>query len=950
MFEIYRLFTNPCRFVLLCFFSAFGFSSFSANYQKLVEKGAYEKMEKELENDRSKITTQEDYYNYNFWRSVMLMHPAYKKQDATKAYNILINLQKKFISMNEQDIKERIIKNGITNDLLLAYTDSACYFGLLAAQKVGTYEAYNGYYKTFELARSKYRDTARCRRDALAYEIAKRKNTEDAYSRFISAYPYALQVDEAKQKIVDLNFSEALNLGTTKGYAMFLSKFPDSNHSDQIRDSLYKSAFFDVCKIDHVDFYAQYKEQYPRSPYLHSVDSLMQDKSYDDFIVPNSWNSYVTFLSVFPQNAKYRGTALDSLLAISLRQKSAKGLLYYLDNAPQTANRNELAKKLYQWMSVDGEISTLDFYSSKFPVVNASYQQDYKAAKMAQELDFKNLKVSQDNVNQVSDYIRVAGDKDLAFVALQKLIREPLKNKDWTAALTHLRRLKPMMKGNRFVSELEEVLSRPAEPNVEVKSLGATASKNGNEYYPVISADGKKLYFCGRDRDDNIGGEDVFVCEWRNGAWSKPKVFAPLSSKGSNDGMMAVSADGTQVIKFENGVMGVSTKKDKEWGEVEFFPPNINRGVWNCDATFCADGATLLFTSIRPSSSDFNQDAIYHGCNHYQSDIYVSHRDSNGFWSEPVNLGPVVNSIYSERTPYMHPDMKTLYFSSDGHGGLGGYDVYKTTRLADSCWNCWSKPVNLGREINTPDDDWTYKISTDGTTAYFSQKENETNQSNIYSINLPESQRPFNVVTISGQMVDHSGHKMVTEVVWEDLETNQIIGRAKTDPEDGKYFIALPTGKLYGIYVNDSTVYPDTRHVDLRERKEAAALSRTFHATTIEELKKGRSITINNIFFDFGKADLLKYSYPELRRLAKLLVQMNMKVEISGHTDNIGSDAANLKMSAKRAEAVKSFLVKSGCNPDNIMTQGYGSEKPIADNDTEEGRARNRRVEMRTIQ
>lgn len=922
-----------------------------ANYEKLLEKGDLGKMEKELEKEKNNISKTEEFYYYNFWRGVLLFQPKYKKQDPTKAYNIFINLQKKFIAITDMEVVKKINKKGIDNGVLTAYTDSACKYGLIKAEQLNTLEGYIIYIKTFELAHPEYKDTARAKRNQLAWNIVKKKDTEGAYNKFITTYPYADQVQLAKERIVQLNYNKAKETNTTRSYAMFVSKFPDAKQTPEMMDSLYKFAFLDAQAVDLADIYAQYNERYPKSPYCRTVDSLMQDKSFTDFIIPNSWSSYITFLNVFPSNKKYHQRALDSLKNISLRQKSAKGLLYYLDNCENISNKDALVQKLYAWMSKDGELSTLDYFKTKFPkaALTPAFEKDYKAAKMAEALDLRNIKVTDENKSQVENYIKTAGDKDLAQVAMQKLLRERIKAKDWDGAVAVMNKLQVYTKNNQSIKEMRDVLARPLENGIEVKKIGATASKKGNEYYPVISADGKKLYFCGRDREDNIGGEDVFVSELVNNNWSKPKVFAPLSGKGSNDGMMAVSADGTQIIKFENGVMGVSTKGSKGWDEVQFFPPNINRGSWNCDATFCSDGSTLLFTSIRPSSADINQTSIYHGNNHYESDIYVSHRDTNGFWSEPINLGPKVNTIYSERTPYMHPDMKTLYFSTDGRGGLGGYDVFKVTRLADTCWTCWSEPVNVGKEINTADDDWTYKISTDGSTAYFSQKEQETNASNIYSIKLPHEQRPFNVVTISGKMVDHSNKKVVTEVVWEDLETNQIIGRAKTDPQDGSYFIVLPTGKLYGIYVNDSTVYPETRHIDLREHKDAAALTKTFHVTTIKELQQGHSITINNIFFDFGKSNLLKFSYPELKRLAKLLIKMNLKVEISGHTDNVGSDEANLRMSRNRAESVKNFLVKQGCNPENIQTEGYGASKPIADNDTEDGRARNRRVEMKVI-
>lgn len=925
----------------------------ATNYAKMVERQAYGKMESELDEDKGNISSEEDFFYCNFWRAVLYYQPGYSKQNPLKAYNIFINLQRRFIDVKDPKVVEKINKKGIDNGVLTDQTDSACHHGLMLAEKANTMEAYDSYMKNYELAHPEYRDTARNRRDAMAYKTACLLNTEDAYANFIATYPYALQRDEAQKRLEEIACSDARKEHSTMGYGGLLARYPQAACAGEARDSLYKLAYIDACTINTSTAYAGYAETFPDSPYRHAADSLKQERAYGDLIVPNSWSSYVTYLWLYPDCANHRAAALDSLLALSQRQKSARGLLFYLEANPNCKRRELIIKQLYPLMAKDGELSTLNRFKTLFPqqAQGPIFDKDMSAATYAESLDLRNqTTLDPDTRMKIEKYIKMAGDKDQATVALQVLIRDALRRHDYAEAKAEIEKMRPYTKGNASVGELLSIVGKANEQGIETIQIGNIKSGNGNEYYPIVSADGKRLYFCGRDRDDNLGGEDVYVTERdKNGNWSKPAIFAPLSAKESNDGILAVSADGTSIIKFENGVMGVCDKTAKGWQPVRFFPEVINRGDWNSDATFCADGSTLLFASIRPSASSISQSKFYHGNNHYESDLYVSHRDSAGNWSEPVNLGPTINTIYSERSPFMHPDMKTLYFSSDGRGGLGGYDVYKSERLSDTCWTCWSTPVNLGKEINTPDDDWTYKISTDGATAYFSKKEAGTNASEIYSVNLPKDKMPYKVVTISGKMENHSGEKVVTNLVWEDLETKKIVGRAQTDPDDGSYFIVLPVGKLYGIYVDDSTVYPETRHVDLREVKEPMAVNKTFHVTTLKELKSGAAITINNIFFDFGKSDLLTYSYPELRRLAGLLKKLKLRVEISGHTDNVGADDVNMKLSEDRALAVKNFLVKAGCNANSIDAKGYGKTKPVADNDTEEGRARNRRVEMKVI-
>jgi outer membrane protein OmpA-like peptidoglycan-associated protein len=324
--------------------------------------------------------------------------------------------------------------------------------------------------------------------------------------------------------------------------------------------------------------------------------------------------------------------------------------------------------------------------------------------------------------------------------------------------------------------------------------------------------------------------------------------------------------------------------------------------------------------------------------------------NENGEWDEPINLGSVINTPYCERTPFLHPDMKTLYFSSDGHGGLGGLDVYKSTRLADSCWNCWSEPVNLGKEINTESHDWGYKISTDGEKAYFSKGTRGEKTNDIYSLNLPMSMRPGMVATISGKLTNKANQAVEAEIVWEDLETGKVMGRSKADPKTGNYFVVLPLGKMYGYYVEKYGYYPMSDNVDLRKNLTPVKIQKDIVMLAIQDMiDQGIAVPITNLFFNTNESVILPYSIPELKRVAAIIKSKNLKVEISGHTDNVGDAKKNQTLSENRAAAVKDFLIKEGFDASMLSTKGYGATKPVADNKTEIGRAKNRRVELRIV-
>jgi outer membrane protein OmpA-like peptidoglycan-associated protein len=343
-------------------------------------------------------------------------------------------------------------------------------------------------------------------------------------------------------------------------------------------------------------------------------------------------------------------------------------------------------------------------------------------------------------------------------------------------------------------------------------------------------------------------------------------------------------------------------------------------------------------------------ETFYHGNNLHACDIYVSILNEHNQWSEPINLGHVINTRYCDRMPFLHPDMKTLYFSSDGHGGLGKLDVFKSTRLADTCWDCWSEPVNMGKEINTTESDWGYKISTDGTRAYFSKRQNAKGDDDIYWLNLPNHLRPDFVATISGKITDTKNQPIATEIRWEDLERGEKVGQSKSDPTDGSYFIVLPLGKMYGYYVNKPEYYPISNNVDLRKINEAKEVVEDITLISYKQMiEDSIAVPINNLFFDFDQSVILPTSIPELKRLANIIKLKNPKVEISGHTDSVGDDQYNQVLSEKRAAAVKDFLVTEGCNPDRLFTIGYGRSRPVESNESDAGRAKNRRVEIKFV-
>lgn len=475
---------------------------------------------------------------------------------------------------------------------------------------------------------------------------------------------------------------------------------------------------------------------------------------------------------------------------------------------------------------------------------------------------------------------------------------------------------------------------------VIVTVLGSSVnSKEGSEYVPVISADGKTLLFCGKYRDDNLGGEDVYISHWTEVGWSEAAPIKELSSSNKNEAPLALSADGTTMILFINGMLYTSTKGTDGWQEPVRMSDRINISEWQADAMFTSDGKALLFAAKKAGSYETVPSA----------NIFVSLLDENGEWSEPIDLGETINTSFSDRSPFLHPDMKTLYFSTNGRETRGGLDVYMSTRLSEDSWTEWSEPISLGKEINTSGSDCWYKISTDGTLAYFAKEASDGNY-DLFSVQLPEEYRPKPVATISGKLTDPQGRPVVTTVRWEDLETHEQVGQSQTDPIDGSFFIVLPEGKNYGYYIDDENLFPVANNIDLREKNEAVRIKNDIIVTSIEQMiEEEIPMPLNNLFFDTNDWTLQPASITELERVVSILLDHPYRVEIGGHTDNVGSDAANQKLSEMRAKAVRDWLTANGVEIDRLSVKGYGESRPVTTNATEEGRRKNRRVEIRFV-
>jgi len=506
---------------------------------------------------------------------------------------------------------------------------------------------------------------------------------------------------------------------------------------------------------------------------------------------------------------------------------------------------------------------------------------------------------------------------------------------------------------NSTVPVRQEVLIlESAIVNVNPDRLGETVNSEYNEMKPLITPDGKTLIFSRQYHPDNVGGvddpEDIWFSQWddQKGQWMEAaNMGAPLNTKGPNY-ISSITPDGNTVIitlgnrYTRNGKMkagaSVSTRTSEGWSKPVPFEIINEINLHKNSNYFLANNREVLIMSIE-SEPTFGS-----------RDLYVSFLMDDGRWSEPLNLGQTLNTALEETSPFLAADDKTLYFSSDGFTGYGKHDIYVTRRLDDS-WTNWSEPENLGPQINSPEDDAFFNIPPTGDYGYFSRNVSENN-ADIFRFELPKEHQPDAVVTIKGFVYNSITNEPIkARIIYESLIDGKELGSIESDPVTGEYQIIVPVGTKYGYRAEAEGFMAINANVDLLETKVYGELNKDLILVPIE---KGAVARLNNIEFESNKSTLKESSFPELDRIASMMSQHSgLKISIEGHTDNIGSDSDNIKLSQRRAQAVVDYLLQQGVASDRIEAVGWGEAKPIASNDVEEGgRALNRRVEIKILE
>ncbi len=513
----------------------------------------------------------------------------------------------------------------------------------------------------------------------------------------------------------------------------------------------------------------------------------------------------------------------------------------------------------------------------------------------------------------------------------------------------------------------KEMVAHPA--LVFVDNLGDVVNSAYPDYKPLVIPEENMIMFTS-SRENSTGGkrdkdsfyfEDIYVTYYEDGIWTPPSNSYDLNTI-NHDATAGISTDGSTLFLYKSSGgnnLYASSLEGETYTMPLRLPNNINDGLKQSSASLTFDKRTLYFTSIKDEG-------------YGKQDIYYSIKNAKDKWSDPVNIGAVINTPYDEEGVYITPDGKSLYFSSKGHNSMGGFDIYKSTFEDEH----WTNPVNLGYPVNTPDDDVFFTMAGSGQRGYYSSKKKfGFGDQDLYIITFLGAAKPLKLgsdkVLLAWEANTDYGPApepkieqntilkgvILDAVTLEPLQAtieifdntkNELMAEFESNSTSGAYLLSMKPGMNYGISVNKKGYLFHSENFEIPIEAVAKKINKDI---LLKKVEVGIKIVLNNIFFDFNKATLRTESMAELDRLYKLLMDIpTLKIEISGHTDNVGSATYNQQLSENRAKAVVNYLKKKGMAADRLQYKGYGFTQPIATNDTPEGRQMNRRTEFKVLE
>lgn len=489
-----------------------------------------------------------------------------------------------------------------------------------------------------------------------------------------------------------------------------------------------------------------------------------------------------------------------------------------------------------------------------------------------------------------------------------------------------------------LIKSIQFAIASVAKPFAQdIERLSDSINRFPLQYFPVLTIDNQTMVYTRRNGTGIQFDEDIVIATKTNDQWSAASGIAPTVNTQYNEGACSISADGRTLIftscegrtSFGSCDLYSVIREGEEWGKPKNLGKTVNSSSWDSQPSLSADGKTLYFVSNRPGG-------------YGKRDIWVT-RQKDGEWGKPENLGPGINTNQDEATPFIHFNGKSLFFASQGHIGLGGFDIYVSERMG----NQWSVPYNLGYPTNDFEDQSGLFITADGKTAYYTDESER--RSEIFSFKIQTDTLISNKASYLTGLITNEETSQPIEAKLElyDLVTQEKLYSTTSDPITGRYFMALFEGGEFGAYASaDGFLFEDFQF-DLQSSTDLRPDTLNI---SLNPLRSGETIILENVYFEFDSYALIEKSKSELELVFEFLQKNNaLQVEIGGHTDASGTAAYNQELSEKRAKSVFDFLVEMGVPPAQMKYMGYGSQYPVTQNNKESDNSKNRRIEFRIL-
>ncbi len=528
-----------------------------------------------------------------------------------------------------------------------------------------------------------------------------------------------------------------------------------------------------------------------------------------------------------------------------------------------------------------------------------------------------------------------------------------LQLNDYEKALDRLKKFTAYKAGSRAIREHARELVGNAEFGLKNDKVVADFSPRRlpdvvnafpMQYFPVLTVDQKTLIYTMRRGTTSEYDEDLVVCtKSDDGEWSRPETLSRNINSRFNEGTCTISADGRTLIftscfgrkGYGSCDLYISHKTGKEWSSPENMGRTINSSSWDSQPSLSPDGRTLYFVSNRAGGKGGSRD------------IWMTQLQEDNTWSVPESLDRSINTEKDEVSPFIHANNKTLYFSSNGRPGFGGFDIYHSEKTEEG----WKEAVNLGKPVNTGEDQVSLFITADGKKGYYSLEnlQKPTVKGELYEFDVPESiQVKYKSNFVMGNVYDADTKKPLKAIIeLFDLNNQELVSLVYSDEIEGDYKMVLTEGSEYALYIDKKGYLFKSLSFSYLQHKHLDPIQIDVY---LRPVKKGTKVVLENIFFDVDKYDIKEKSKTELNKMVRFLKSNpSVEVEIGGHTDNTGSPTYNRSLSLKRAKAVYEYLINNGVTAKKLSYKGYGMTQPLVPNDSESNKKQNRRIEFQIV-